>query len=77
MLAFNVNQANRLLVSLGGDVATAGRAPDGGWRILMSEDSRADADGPGEDVAIAPLRIRIEPQGRRLERRAREAPQPP
>jgi thiamine biosynthesis lipoprotein ApbE len=41
-----------VLVSLGGDVATAGRAPEGGWRILMSEDSRADADGPGEVVAI-------------------------
>ena len=40
------------LVSLGGDVATAGRAPEGGWRILMAEDSRADADGPGEVVAI-------------------------
>ncbi len=41
-----------VLVSLGGDVATAGRAPDGGWRILVAEDSRASADGPGEVVAI-------------------------
>ncbi|HEY5628112.1 MAG TPA: FAD:protein FMN transferase, partial [Candidatus Limnocylindrales bacterium] len=41
-----------VLVSLGGDVATAGQAPEGGWRILMSEDSRADTDGPGEVVAI-------------------------
>jgi thiamine biosynthesis lipoprotein len=41
-----------VLVSLGGDVATAGRTPEGGWRILMAEDSRADADGPGEVVAI-------------------------
>ena len=41
-----------VLVSLGGDVATAGRAPEGGWRILLAEDSRADADGPGEVVAV-------------------------
>jgi len=41
-----------VLVSLGGDVAVAGRTPEGGWRILMSEDSRADAEGPGEVVAI-------------------------
>jgi thiamine biosynthesis lipoprotein len=41
-----------VLVSLGGDVAVAGRTPEGGWRILMSEDSRADPEGPGEVVAI-------------------------
>ena len=28
-----------VLVSLGGDIATAGTAPDGGWRILVAEDS--------------------------------------
>ncbi len=42
-----------VLVSVGGDVAVAGRAPEGAWRILMAEDSRADPDGPGEVVAIA------------------------
>ncbi len=41
-----------VLVSLGGDMATAGRAPEGGWRILLSEDSRTDALAPGEVVAI-------------------------
>lgn len=41
-----------VLVSLGGDVATAGRAPDGGWRILMSEDSRTAPDAAGEVVSI-------------------------
>ena len=36
-----------VLVSLGGDIATAGRGPDGGWRIRVS-------DGPGEpECAIA------------------------
>ena len=28
-----------VLVGLGGDIATAGRPPDGGWRILVAEDS--------------------------------------
>jgi FAD:protein FMN transferase len=41
-----------VLVSLGGDIATAGRAPDGGWRILASEDSETPPDSPGEVVAI-------------------------
>ena len=41
-----------VLISLGGDVATAGRAPDGGWRILVAEDSRAAPDGPGEVIAM-------------------------
>ena len=41
-----------ILVSLGGDVAVVGKAPDGGWRILMAEDSSAEADAPGEVVAI-------------------------
>lgn len=36
-----------VLVSLGGDIATAGPGPEGGWRILVS-------DGPGEpECAIA------------------------
>jgi thiamine biosynthesis lipoprotein len=33
------------LVSLGGDVAVAGRAPDGGWRIRV-EDVTGDPDAP-------------------------------
>ena len=45
-----------VLVSLGGDIATAGRAPGGGWRIRLADDSRADpetADDPGRTVTIA------------------------
>jgi thiamine biosynthesis lipoprotein len=42
-----------VLVSLGGDIATAGRTPEGGWRILASEDSETAADSAGEVVAIA------------------------
>lgn len=41
-----------VLVSLGGDIATAGRVPDGGWRILLAEDSNTPSDGEGEVVAI-------------------------
>ena len=39
-------------MSLGGDIATAGRCPDGGWRILAAEDSATPADADGEVVAI-------------------------
>ena len=41
-----------VLVSLGGDIATAGRAPDGGWRILIADDSATSPDGDGELIAI-------------------------
>lgn len=41
-----------VLVSLGGDIATAGESPAGGWRINCSEDSRADPTSDGEVVAI-------------------------
>ncbi len=51
--AFGAAPDGGVLVSLGGDIATAGRAPDGGWRILASEDSETPADADGEVVAIA------------------------
>jgi thiamine biosynthesis lipoprotein len=41
-----------VLVSLGGDIAVAGTAPDGGWRILIAEDSETPSDSAGEVVAI-------------------------
>jgi thiamine biosynthesis lipoprotein len=41
-----------VLVSLGGDIATSGAAPDGGWRILVSEDSDTPVDGPGEAISM-------------------------
>jgi FAD:protein FMN transferase len=40
-----------VLVSLCGDVATAGDAPPGGWRIRVVDDHR-DADAPGQTVTI-------------------------
>ena len=45
--------ARRTRLSLGGDIATAGHAPDGGWRVLVAEDSEVPADADGEAVAIA------------------------
>jgi FAD:protein FMN transferase len=41
-----------VLVSLGGDIATAGEGPAGGWRIHCSDDSRTDPASPGEVIAI-------------------------
>jgi thiamine biosynthesis lipoprotein ApbE len=41
------------LVSLGGDIATAGPPPTGGWRIHVTDDHRADPDAPGQTIAIA------------------------
>jgi len=42
-----------VLVSLGGDVATAGRSPDVGWPIQVSEDSAAPLDDGEETITIA------------------------
>jgi thiamine biosynthesis lipoprotein ApbE len=42
-----------VLVSLGGDIAFAGRAPAGGWQVLAAEDSATPTDGRGEIVSLA------------------------
>jgi thiamine biosynthesis lipoprotein ApbE len=42
-----------VLVSLGGDIATAGSAPAGGWRIHVTDDHRDGADAPGQTITIA------------------------
>ncbi|MEU8510929.1 FAD:protein FMN transferase [Kitasatospora sp. NPDC048722] len=39
-----------VLVNLGGDLATAGRAPHGGWRVGLADDHAAT--GPGPVVAV-------------------------
>jgi thiamine biosynthesis lipoprotein len=41
-----------VLVSLGGDIATAGAAPSGGWRIRVTDDHRAGVQAPGQWIAI-------------------------
>jgi FAD:protein FMN transferase len=42
-----------VLVSLGGDLATAGAAPAGGWRVHVTDDHRAGPLAPGQTVTIA------------------------
>ncbi len=41
-----------VLLSLGGDVATAGPGPGGGWQIRVTDDHAAPADAPGQTVTI-------------------------
>jgi thiamine biosynthesis lipoprotein len=41
-----------VLVSLGGDVAVAGRAPEGGWAIGIADDHRAQVSGIHQTIAI-------------------------
>lgn len=41
-----------VLLGLGGDVATAGRPPAGGWRVLATDDSATPPDADGEVIAI-------------------------
>ncbi|HEY4450390.1 MAG TPA: FAD:protein FMN transferase [Solirubrobacteraceae bacterium] len=41
------------LVSLGGDVATCGQGPSGGWRIHVTDDHRSEPSAPGQTVSIA------------------------
>jgi thiamine biosynthesis lipoprotein len=38
--AFSVAGSGGVLVSLGGDIATAGEAPDGGWPLLVADEHR-------------------------------------
>jgi thiamine biosynthesis lipoprotein len=40
------------LVNLGGDVATAGEPPSGGWPVHVTHDHRAGADADGQTIAL-------------------------
>ena len=40
-----------VLVSLGGDIATAG-APRGGWRVRVTDDHRGGEEAPGQSIAL-------------------------
>ena len=42
-----------VLVSLGGDIAVAGPAPEGGWVIRVTDDHDAPLDAPGQTVSIS------------------------
>jgi FAD:protein FMN transferase len=41
------------LVDLGGDVATAGPAPAGGWVVRVTDDHRAAPDADGQSVTVS------------------------
>jgi thiamine biosynthesis lipoprotein len=41
------------LVNLGGDIALAGAAPEGGWPIRVTDDHRSDATAEGQTIALA------------------------
>ena len=41
-----------VLVSLGGDIATAGPAPDDGWQVKIADDHRAATDAPGPVISL-------------------------
>ncbi len=40
------------MVGLGGDFAVAGPAPEGGWRIRVTDDHRAGTEAPGQWIAV-------------------------
>ncbi|MGH7722472.1 MAG: FAD:protein FMN transferase [Candidatus Dormibacteria bacterium] len=41
-----------VLVSLGGDIATAGPAPPGGWPVRVTDDHAATAEAPGQSISL-------------------------
>jgi FAD:protein FMN transferase len=41
-----------VLVSFGGDLATAGPAPAGGWSVRVTDDHRAPVSAPGQTITI-------------------------
>ena len=41
-----------VLVSLGGDISTAGDGPRGGWKVLVTDWHGAGPDSPGQTVSI-------------------------
>jgi thiamine biosynthesis lipoprotein len=40
------------LLGIGGDIATSGEAPLGGWRIRVTDDHRSDPSAPGQSITI-------------------------
>jgi FAD:protein FMN transferase len=42
-----------VLVSLGGDIAVAGPAPEDGWRVRVTDDHAAPASAPGQTVTVS------------------------
>ena len=50
--ALRASGGGGVLVSLGGDISVAGTPPEGGWNVLVTDDSHSPLDGPGESIAI-------------------------
>ena len=50
--AHRAMRGGSVLVSLGGDMATAGEVPPDGWPVLVAEDSAVPADSDGEVIAL-------------------------
>ena len=42
-----------VLVSLGGDIAVAGAAPEDGWQVLVTDDHDAELDAAGQIVGVS------------------------
>jgi thiamine biosynthesis lipoprotein len=42
-----------VLVSLGGDLSTAGEIPEGGWRIRVTDDHRSSPDAAGQWISLS------------------------
>ena len=76
--AIHAATGHGVLVNLGGDIAVAGPAPDGGWRIRVAEDAEdaenapAGDDGPGAVVSVAEGGLATSGTGVRRWRRGRE-----
>lgn len=47
-----VSVGGSTLVSLGGDLATAGPPPPGGWVVRVADDHHAGSEGPGQNVRL-------------------------
>jgi FAD:protein FMN transferase len=51
-IAVHTATGTAVLVSLGGDIATAGPSDAGGWSVHVTEDHRAGPDAPGQTIVI-------------------------
>lgn len=51
--ALAAGPATGVLVNLGGDIATAGAAPPGGWRVRVADSHLSGPGEPGQDLTIA------------------------
>ena len=41
-----------ILISVGGDIATSGEPPEGGWQVRVTDDHRSDSSAPGQTITI-------------------------